>query len=153
MAIVLHPNPDKFNGTAVFKKRGIEVVTSEQVRKLIPAVHELRKTWFYDRYKPDYPADLNLPDSFGAQTTEIKAAGLTLKMHVLGAGCSEAHVVVEHDGHIFTGDLIHNGYHAWLELGKLDEWIKRLEELRALKPKVVHPGRGLSGDSDLIDNK
>src|SRR4051794_19263888 len=35
LAIVLHPNPDKFNGTSSYQKRGIRVVTSEQVLKLI----------------------------------------------------------------------------------------------------------------------
>ncbi|HLL53067.1 MAG TPA: hypothetical protein VK447_05935, partial [Myxococcaceae bacterium] len=32
LAIVLHANPDKFNGTSVLRKRGIKVVTSAQVR-------------------------------------------------------------------------------------------------------------------------
>src|SRR5688572_3365013 len=31
LAIALHANPDKFNGTAVMQKRGIRVVTSQQV--------------------------------------------------------------------------------------------------------------------------
>src|ERR1700676_1800996 len=31
LAIILHSNPDKFNGTSVFQKRGIKVVTSAQV--------------------------------------------------------------------------------------------------------------------------
>ena len=30
-AIVLHPNPDKFNGTATLQARGIEVLTSSEV--------------------------------------------------------------------------------------------------------------------------
>ena len=41
-AIVLHPNPDKFNGTAALQARGIDVITSRQVRELIPAVHQIR---------------------------------------------------------------------------------------------------------------
>lgn len=46
LAIILHPNPDKFNGTAVFQRRGLKVVTSAQVLAAILAVHELRKGWF-----------------------------------------------------------------------------------------------------------
>jgi glyoxylase-like metal-dependent hydrolase (beta-lactamase superfamily II) len=150
LAVVLHANPDKFNGTAVLKKHGIRVVTSAQVRALIPAIHEKRKAAFYDRYAPDYPADFTLPDSFGDKTTELSAGGLTVKAHVLGAGCSEAHVVLEFEGHIFPGDLVASGSHSWLEIGRTDEWLKRIAELKALAPQFVHPGRGLTGDERLL---
>lgn len=153
LAVVLHANPDKFNGTAVLRQRGIKVVTSQQVRDLIPAVHEKRLRAFYDRYQPDYPKALTLPDSFGDQTTELKAAGLTVKAHVLGAGCSAAHVALEFDGHLFVGDLVASGAHSWMEIGETGEWLKRIEELRRLEPEFVHPGRGPSGDARLLDRQ
>ena len=151
LAIVLHPNPDKFNGTGALRRRGIRVVTSEQVRRAIPAVHEKRLRAFYDRYKPDYPKEIALPESFGDRTTDIPAAGITLRAHVLGAGCSESHVVVEFDGHLFPGDLVANDNHSWLELGSIDEWLARVDEMRAMKPRFVHPGRGPSGEASLLD--
>jgi glyoxylase-like metal-dependent hydrolase (beta-lactamase superfamily II) len=153
MAIVLHANPDKFNGTAVMKRRGIRVVTSAQVRALIPGVHEKRLKAFYDRYKPDYPSAVSLPDSFGDKTTELSAGGVTVRAHVLGGGCSEAHVVVEWEGHVFAGDLVASGVHSWLELGLVDEWIARVGEMRAMKPTSVHPGRGPSGGAGLLDQQ
>lgn len=151
LAVVLHPNPDKFNGTAAFQKRGIRVVTSDEVQALIPKVHEDRKRSFYGRYKPDYPETAPVLESFGAKTTTLTAGGVTLKAHVMGAGCSEAHVVVEFDGHLFPGDLVANDAHAWLEIGRTDEWLKRLAEMRALEPRFVHPGRGPSGGAGLLD--
>jgi glyoxylase-like metal-dependent hydrolase (beta-lactamase superfamily II) len=150
LAIVLHPNPDKFNGAAVFNKRGIRVITSAQVLARLPAVHELRKTWFYEQFKPDYPADLPHIESFGDRTQSLKVEGLDLKLHVLGKGCSDAHVVVEYAGHLFPGDLVTNDFHSWLELGYLEEWLATLAQLRALDPEAVHPGRGPSGDAGLI---
>jgi glyoxylase-like metal-dependent hydrolase (beta-lactamase superfamily II) len=150
LAIVLHPNPDKFNGAAVFNKRGIRVITSAQVLAKLPAVHELRKTWFYDRFKPDYPADLPKIESFGDKTQAMKVEGLDLKLHVLGKGCSDAHVVVEYKGHLFPGDLVTNDFHSWLELGYLEEWLATLSQLRALEPEAIHPGRGPAGDAGLI---
>ena len=150
LAIVLHPNPDKFNGTATLKKRGIKVVTSDQVRALIPGVHAIRLKSFYDRFQPDYPKDFTLPDSFGDKTTELSAGGVTVKAHVMGPGCGDAHVAVEFEGHLFVGDLVANLAHSWLELGHTEEWLARLSELRALKPEFVHPGRGPSGDERLL---
>jgi glyoxylase-like metal-dependent hydrolase (beta-lactamase superfamily II) len=153
LAVVLHANPDKFNGTHLLRARGIKVVTSKQVRDLIPSVHEKRLKAFYERYQPDYPREVPLPDAFGGQSMELSAAGVTFTAHVLGAGCSKAHVVLEYDGHVFVGDLIANGSHSWLEIGKTDEWLKRLEEIRAMKPDFVHPGRGPSGDARLLEQQ
>ncbi len=153
LAVVLHPNPDKFNGTASLQKRGIKVITSDQVKAVIPRVHALRKDWFYETYKPDYPTEAAAPESFGSTTQEISAAGTKIKLHVLGRGCSDAHVVAEWNGHIFPGDLVTNGFHSWLELGYVDEWMKRIDEMRALEPRQVHPGRGASGDDELLDKQ
>lgn len=154
LAIVLHPNPDRFNGTASLKEQGIPVVTSEQVRALIPAVHQRWAPVFFEKYRAGrYPATLVLPDSLGSSTRELQAAGLTLKAHVLGSGCSPAHVVIEWEGHLFVGDLVANGAHSWFENGRADEWLRRLDELRALRPKWIHPGRGMSGGPELLDQQ
>jgi glyoxylase-like metal-dependent hydrolase (beta-lactamase superfamily II) len=153
LAVVLHANPDKFNGTATFQRRGIRVVTSEQVLRLIPTVHEKRLKAFYERYEPDYPKDMPQPESFGRTTTELSAGGLKVKAHVLGPGCSEAHVVVEFSGHVFAGDLVANRAHSWLEIGRTDEWLLRIDEMRAMKARFVHPGRGPSGDAGLLDQE
>jgi glyoxylase-like metal-dependent hydrolase (beta-lactamase superfamily II) len=150
LAIVLHPNPDKFNGAAVFNRRGIRVITSAQVLAQLPAVHELRKTWFYDDFKPDYPADLPHVESFGDRTQVLDVAGLKLQLHVLGRGCSEAHVAVEYQGHLFPGDLVTNDYHSWLELGFLPEWLGVIAQLRKLDVQQVHPGRGPAGTDGLL---
>lgn len=151
LAIVLHANPDKFNGAEVFRRRGIRVVSARQVIERIPEVDAIRRGWFYERYAPDYPAAAPEIEAFGDATTEIEAAGLVLRAHVLGPGCSEAHVVIEHAGHVFTGDLVASGVHSWLELGHVDEWMARLDEIAAMRPSRVHPGRGPSGGPELLD--
>jgi glyoxylase-like metal-dependent hydrolase (beta-lactamase superfamily II) len=154
LAIVLHPNPDRFNGTAWVKDMGVQVVTSEQVRDLIPDVHARWSPVFFEtKAIALYPRTLTLPDSFGSSTTELSAGGVTVKAHVLGSGCSPAHVVVEWEGHLFVGDLVANGTHSWFENGNADEWRKRLEDLRALKPKWIHPGHGPTGGPELLDQQ
>lgn len=151
LAIVLHANPDKFNGTAALQARGIKVVTSAQVLALMPAIHEKRVASFYDRYKPDYPRELPRPDSFGEHSQDLTAGGVTVTASVMGAACSEAHVVVTWEGHAFVGDLVANQAHAWLEIGRTDEWLRRLDELDSLtKVEWVHPGRGASGGPELL---
>lgn len=154
-AVVLHPNPDKFNGTAEYQKRGIKVITSAQVKALIPAVHQIRLGWFFEEYKPDYPKDAANPDAFGDSTTELMIAGIALKLHVLGRGASGAHVVVQQGGNVFVGDLVNPSNHAWLELGLIDEWLTQLASVKtiaiAMAPSMVYPGRGPVGGVALID--
>lgn len=152
LAVVLHPNPDKFNGCAALQSRGIQVVTSRQVAALIPAVHTIRRGWFYDKYKPDYPSEVPEPTVFGDRTTVLRAGGLELTLNVLGGpGCSAAHVVLQAGDTLFVGDLLASQGHAWLELALFDEWLARLDELDRLHPRRIHVGRGPAGGAELID--
>jgi glyoxylase-like metal-dependent hydrolase (beta-lactamase superfamily II) len=152
-AIVLHPNPDKFNGTAAYQARGIQVLASRQTIELIASVHDIRLGWFFDEYSPDYPKLAAKPTEFGDITTELTLAGITLKLHVLGKGASDAHVVVQYKNSLFVGDLINPSNHAWLELGYVGEWINRLNELKALRADKIYPGRGAAGGTELIVNQ
>jgi len=152
-ALVLHPNPDKFNGTAALQASGVLVMTSAQVAKQIPAVHSIRLGWFADEYKGDYPHEAATPTSFGEHTQEVLWSGIKLKLHVLGYGSSAAHVVAEIDGSVFVGDLVNPDNHAWLELGRIDDWLRRLEEIRAMKPARVFPGRGKPGGPELLERQ
>lgn len=150
LAIVLHPNPDKFNGTATFQAHGVRVLTSKQVLEHIPRVHEIRTRAFGARHRGDWPQSAAAPEPFGDTSATLEAGGLELRAHVLGRGCSDAHVAIEWRGHLFVGDLVAEGTHAWLELGYVDDWIARLDELEALRPRRVHPGRGSSRGVELL---
>ncbi|MFO0628012.1 MAG: hypothetical protein U0325_20725 [Polyangiales bacterium] len=151
LAVVLHPNPDKFNGADVYRAHGTRVISSAQVVAAIPAVAAQRRRAFQSRYAPDYPSTDPVVEPFGDASTTLDAAGLSLRLHVLGQGCSEAHVVVTWNGHLFGGDLLVSQTHAWLELGYVDAWRARVREMRAMAPRRVHPGRGPSGDITLLD--
>ncbi len=150
LAVVLHANPDKFNGTAALQARGIRVVTSQQVLALVPGVHHKRLKAFGERYAPQYPTQVPAPTSFGTTPTTLRAAGLELGVMPLGPGCSEAHVALLWEGHLFTGDLVARQAHSWLEIGRTDAWLERIAELEALDPTKVHTGRGGSGGAELL---
>ena len=153
LAIVLHPNPDKFNGTAALQARGIRVITSKQVAEAIAGVHRIRVGWYASDFRPDYPREAARPEVFGDRTAQLDGGGLHLILHVLGPGCSAAHVVVQSGDAVFVGDLINPDNHGWLEMGTIDEWLMRLEEIRAMKPARIYPGRGKAGGIELIDRQ
>ena len=152
-ALVLHPNPDKFNGTAALQANGVRVMTSAQVAEQIPAVHRIRLGWFADEYSPDYPQEAAKPASFGDRTGQVDWPGVNIKLHVLGPGCSAAHVVAQMDDAVFVGDLVNVDNHAWLELGRIDDWLQRLQDVRDMKPARVFPGRGKPGGPEMLERQ
>lgn len=152
-AFVLHPNPDKFNGVGWLQQRGVKVYSTPEIIARIPAVHALRTEWFAERYAPDYPTTLALPDPLPVTDGEVSVAGLRIRAVILGQGCSAAHLALWWGGHLFTGDLVAHGSHSWLELGEVGPWLQRLETLQALHPRFVHPGRGASGGPELLQRE
>lgn len=156
-ALVLHANPDKFNGTATFEARGIPVWTSADVARAIPEVHALRKRWFYKRYQPDYPARAAAPRMLRETQTTFTAGGLTLALERVKNATSAAHLIVTHGAHLFVGDLVASGAHAWTELGHVYSWSRTLTALstRAHTEGLtwVHPGRGPSGSPRLLERQ
>lgn len=152
-ALVLHANPDKFNGTPALQSVGVEVLTAASVADAIPAVDAVRRRWFQARYAPDYPNEVPSPTQFSDETRSLELAGVALHVHVLGSGVSSSQLIVEYEGHFFVGDLLANGHHAWMELGDLDNWRARLDEIESMAPRWLHPGRGASGGVELLDRQ
>ncbi len=162
-AFVLHANPDKFNGTATFQRAGVEVLSSPEVIAAIPAVHALRSSWFEARYRPDYPTVLPAPSPL-PDGDAIERGGLRFRLWRIAGATSEAHIVVAQGPHLFSGDLVANGTHAWTELGNLAHWRRVLEHFEGQAERFagaervagnpprlwVHPGRGSSGSPALL---
>ncbi len=109
VALVLHPNPDKFNGAGTFLAGGARVLTSAAVAERVPAVHAQRKAKFFATYAPDYPAEAAPLETFEGPEHLLEAAGLRLRLRAVGPGCSGAHVLVDWEGHVFGGDLVAAG--------------------------------------------
>jgi glyoxylase-like metal-dependent hydrolase (beta-lactamase superfamily II) len=157
--VVTHPNPDKFNGAAVFQREGAKVVASEATAAAIPAVHAYKKYFWVNVAKAfteeTYPAQAkvdvtfrgtySLPLEGGARVelTELKHPGVTVTQTVAYVPERQALIV---------GDLVHHGAHAWLEGGLREGkpapdvagWKAALDELSAWKQATVYGGRGNS---------
>ncbi|MCP3099813.1 MBL fold metallo-hydrolase [Myxococcus sp. K15C18031901] len=157
--VVTHPNPDKFNGAAVFQREGAKVVASEATAAAIPAVHAYKKYYWVsvahafteETYPAQAKVDLTFTGTFSlplegdakVELTELKHAGVSTTQTVAYLPQREALIV---------GDLVHHGAHAWLEGGIVDgkvrpdlaSWKAALEELSAWPRATVYGGRGVS---------
>lgn len=155
--VLTHPNPDKFNGAALFQREGAKVVASESTAAAIPGVHaykkyfwtQIAKAFTEETYPAEASVDLTFSGTFAlpleggvrVELTELKNAGVTTTQTVAFLPSQNALIV---------GDLVHHKAHAWLEGGIRDgktvvnitAWNAALAELEAWPGAIVFGGRG-----------
>ncbi|MCP3139660.1 MBL fold metallo-hydrolase [Pyxidicoccus xibeiensis] len=155
--VVTHPNPDKFNGVAVFQREGAKVVASEATAAAIPAVHAYKKYFWVNVVKAfteeTYPGQATVDVTFRGtyalplegdakvELAELKHAGVATTQTVAYVPARKALIV---------GDLVHHQAHAWLEGGlregkvvpDMAAWKAAVDELATWPDATVYGGRG-----------
>lgn len=166
--IVTHPNPDKFNGAAVFQRHGGKVIASDATLRAIPGVHAYKKTFFVGAKMftdESYPAMVKIDESFtGELELRLGSKDRILLRELSSPGVSSTQTVafVPEEKALFVGDLVHHKVHAWLEGGivngkakpDLSGWKADLREIAVLYPgSRVYGGRGQSGPIEKVVNE
>jgi glyoxylase-like metal-dependent hydrolase (beta-lactamase superfamily II) len=154
--VVTHPNPDKFNGAAVFQAAGAQLVTSRATADAMPGVHAYKEAYFVGAgmfAEGEYPALPEVDITFSGEL-ELELNGLVdvTLVELENPGVSSTQTVAVMDSALVVGDLVAGRAHAWLEGGIVDgapqidlgAWIDALDELRDLEAgdAIVYPGRG-----------
>lgn len=93
---------------------------------------------------------LRYPDVTFEQGIAFYGSKRTAHIMTYGGGHtdSDAFIWLPDDNIIFTADLLFNGRHPWAGDGHPGEWVKILEEIKALKPQVWVPGHGAITDAE-----
>jgi glyoxylase-like metal-dependent hydrolase (beta-lactamase superfamily II) len=157
--VVTHPNPDKFNGAAVFQREGAKVVASEATAAAIPAVHAYKKYYFTtmagmftdETYPKQATVDVTFKDSFKLPLEGGAEVELKVLQHP-GVATTQTVAYLPQRKALVVGDLVHVRAHAWLEGGlrdgktvlELESWKAALDELAAWPGATVYGGRGAS---------
>lgn len=170
--VILHPNPDKFNGLSAFQEIGAQVIASRRTVEAMPGVHAYKKYFFVHMAHmftdENYPP-LGKVDRVFDEKLEIRTAnGQLIELTELGTpGVSSNQTVAEIPTlpAVLVGDLIHSHVHAWLEGGIVDgkakpelaSWISQLKWLRnrgkAIPGARVFAGRGESSELETAVNE
>ncbi len=157
--VITHPNPDKFNAIASFKKLGAKVIASKQTKDSLQGVHDYKKYYWTKIAKAftekNYPKLGKVDETFESEYNLTLKNGDRIKLTELGSkGVSSNQTVasIENLNAFVVGDLIHYQTHAWLEGGivagkaspDLKAWVTSLESLKKLgnKDSIVYGGRG-----------
>ena len=95
---------------------------------------------------------LRLPDITFERQMTFFGSQRRAALATLGGGhtASDAVLYLPDDGILFAGDLLFNGRHPWMGDGNPAEWLKILDSLEALKPRVWVPGHGAVTDQTAV---
>jgi cyclase len=96
---------------------------------------------------------LTLPSLTFRDTLTLHTGGPRAELHQVGPAHTANDVVVwvpEREV-LFTGDVVWSGVTPYVLMGSVTGSLRALEELRALRPRVVVPGHGPVGGPELLD--
>lgn len=164
--VITHPNPDKFNGIATFKKIGVKVIMSKLTAQNLKAVHAYKKYYFVEIAKmfteATYP-QLSTPDITFDETYELKTTKGNIILKELkqsGVSNNQTLAFIKSSNALIVGDLVHYKAHAWLE-GPIENgktaynaqnWLNVLKKLQKnyAKDITVYGGRGEAGNLEIV---
>jgi glyoxylase-like metal-dependent hydrolase (beta-lactamase superfamily II) len=156
--VITHPNPDKFNGAAIFQAEGAKVIASEATRAAMPGTHVYKENFFVNiakMFQPGtYPKLPSIDESFRENSELVLAGGEKILLSELaepGVSSTQTVAYIPSAQSLVVGDLVHSDTHAWLEGGivkgaptpTIAGWIADLRSLQSFPAETkVFGGRG-----------
>ncbi|MER6347545.1 MBL fold metallo-hydrolase [Streptomyces sp. NPDC001595] len=97
--------------------------------------------------------DVALPTLTFHDGLTLRTGGPTVELLALAPAHTAGDVVawVPERRVLFAGDLVWSGVTPYVLMGSVDGSLRALDELRALRPRVVVPGHGAPGGPELFD--
>ncbi len=155
--ILSHYHADHYYGMQVFKDLGAEiwahhdgkgVVGSDGAKQRFEQRKEILGTWINDQTQRFVEPDLWLSGD-----TDFELGGIHFRLRHVGPAHSDedlAMFVVE-DGALFAGDLVFKGRVPYVGDADTRLWLKALDKLMALNPRLLIPGHGSASDTPMQD--
>lgn len=156
--LLTHGHPDHYNGVAaLIAGRGdIPVYATPAVAEVIRRDDAAKEALWRPMFGDEWPAPRAFPDHEVEDETELVLDGLHWTVHSVGPGESHADSYWSLEGdeqHVFLGDVVMHGVHAYLSDGHSTSWLANLERLQQQLAvgSALHPGHGESGGLELLD--
>jgi glyoxylase-like metal-dependent hydrolase (beta-lactamase superfamily II) len=165
--VITHPNADKFNGIAAFRKIGAVVIMSKLSAANLEAIYNYKKYYFvevakmftHDNYPKLPAADITFDDNYEIKMANGGIVVLTeLKKSAIATNQTIAFIKTANA--LIVGDLVHNNVHAWLEGPVInntpayngENWVNVLKTLQTKYSADVdvYGGRGEAGKLSVV---
>jgi cyclase len=153
-----HYHLDHTYGNAYWSDRGAQPIAYAGLRsELVKSEPELfgggRGLWQkMAAALPQLRSSRPLSPSYVKSGTTFESGSDAITIIHPGIGHTHADAVVWVPGKraLFTGDLVVNGPYNAVADSTIGSWIRVLDDLRALQPRIVVPGHGRAGGPELI---
>lgn len=154
--IVTHYHADHIYGLQRFKAAGASIVAGAQGREYLASdTARLRLQASREELAPwiDERTQLVPADRWLDGPTVIELGGERLRVQPVGPAHTPEDLVVLHErtGVLFTGDLVFQGRIPFVGQADSSSWIRSLDQLLALEPKLLVPGHGAISSQPAAD--
>ena len=101
----------------------------------------------------DVPSEITPPSPSIEERTHDMLGEVEIELLPLGPAesASSLALYLPKTGELITGDVVASNEHLDLTWGRSIAWQDRINELKALNPKVVYPGHGRPGGPELLE--
>lgn len=150
--VVTHAHPDHYAGAhEILRGHDVPYLATASVAAAIARDDAAKDRIVGPMMGPEWPVERRFPTAIATGTVEL--GDVTLTVRDVGPGESPADSLWRlDDRHVFVGDIVYNGMHAYLADGHHAAWIAMLDELAAsLDPDaMLYVGHGEPGGRALL---
>ena len=113
----------------------------------------LMKPYFEELSQSHLKIKTRVPDTYVENEMSLDGSKIKVSLIDKGAGHTESDLIMylPGEGILFAGDLVFNQGHPYLGYGYTEELKAKLTELGQMKPRIVVPGHGDPGGSEIIN--
>lgn len=154
--VVSHYHSDHFYGLQAFVRPGVSVWAHELVRDYLASDAPAARLAERRRSLAPWVNSLSrivVPTRYVGEDTRFTMGGIHFR--VLHAGPAhtpeDLMMLVEEDGVLFVGDLVFSGRIPFVADADLNGWIDALEQVLALKPRIIVSGHGRYSTNAVAD--
>jgi glyoxylase-like metal-dependent hydrolase (beta-lactamase superfamily II) len=151
---ITEARPELFASLAIMRAPDIAAYTTPAIATEIQSRGDNRLGHARKKYGEKIPAHVDPPTPSVEERTHDIVGEVEIEIIPLGAAEAESSLAVflPKTGELIAGDVVANKQHLDLTWGRAKVWQDRINELKALEPKLVYAGHGPAGGPEILDD-
>ena len=151
---ITEARPELFASLATMRAPDIAAYTTPAIATDIQSHGDARLATERKKHGDDIPSHVDPPTPAVEERTHDVVGEVEIELIPLGPAEAETSLAVylPKTGELIAGDVVGNKQHLDLTWGRAKVWQDRINELKALEPKLVYAGHGPAGGPEVLDD-